>query len=154
MKYSWMAILATCTLISFANASNTNSKYYEISLQQIIENNADCVREICSNKIYLKTDSIFISEKGVYMMLNDFDDYAYLPELCTDADGYFIRVILNLMLTKQEITKENALNVEGDIIHLVKIQIVRKIKDNGSLKIIERCLSCDSQQFNNFIRSY
>ena len=91
-----MAILATCTLISFANASNTNSKYYEISLQQIIENNADCVREICSNKIYLKTDSIFISEKGVYMMLNDFDDYAYLPELCTDADGYFIRVNFGL----------------------------------------------------------
>lgn len=92
MRHAWTLIVAIFTLTSFANASETNSMDCEISLQQIFENDASCVIEIEGNKIYLKTDRIFISEKGIYALLNDSGDYAYIPELCTDARGCFIHV--------------------------------------------------------------
>ena len=94
MRYTLALTLAIFTLSSLAFANDMNSIDREISLQQIIENGASCVKEIKANKIYLKNDCIFISETGVYALLNDSSDYAYIPELCTDADGCFIHVEL------------------------------------------------------------
>jgi hypothetical protein len=94
MRHTWALTLTIFTLTSLAFANETNSIDCEISLQQIIENGASCVKEIKANKIYLKKDCIFISETGVYALLNDSSDYAYIPELCTDAGGCFIQVDL------------------------------------------------------------
>lgn len=94
MRHTWTLISAILTVTLFANANDTDSIDCEISLQQIIENGTSCIREIQVNKIYLKNDCIFMSEKGAYALLNDSGDYAYIPELCTDADGCFIQVSL------------------------------------------------------------
>lgn len=68
----------------------------ELSLQQIMENNDSCVKEIRGNRIYLNTaDRISISEKGIPVMLNEAGDCAYIPELCTDETGCFIPVNFN-----------------------------------------------------------
>jgi hypothetical protein len=100
--------LTIFTLTSFANANSTNSIDCEISLQQIIENSASCIRDITANKIYLKTDCIFISEKGIYALLNDSGDYAYIPELCTDASGCFIPVNLGYQTNSDQARVDNS----------------------------------------------
>lgn len=78
--------------ISFANAIDSDRTDYELSMQQIVENHDSFVKEINGNKIYLKTDRIFISEKGIYVILNEAGDYAFIPELCADETGCFIQV--------------------------------------------------------------
>jgi hypothetical protein len=94
MKHVWILIFAMVILSSFANADDLNSIGCTISLQQIIENRANCLREISGNNIYLKSECIFASDKGIYAQLNNAGDYAYIPELCSDADGCFIRMDL------------------------------------------------------------
>ena len=93
MKPTWILVIFAIVLsTSFANAIETYSTDCELSLQQILENRTHCVREISGDKIYLKTDSISISEKGIYVGLNELGDWAFIPVLCTDAAGCFIPV--------------------------------------------------------------
>lgn len=86
-------IFAMFVVTSFANAIEVNHTDCELSIQQIMENDA-CVEEISGNKIYLKTDRISISDKGIHVVLNEKGDYAFIPELCADEAGCFIQVDL------------------------------------------------------------
>ena len=93
MRPTWMLVIIAIVLSSsFANAIGTYSTDYELSLQQLLENRTNCVREISGDKIYLRTDSISISEEGTYVQLNEWGDCAFIPVLCADAAGCFIHV--------------------------------------------------------------
>lgn len=91
-----IVIIAIFFSTAFANANETCFTDFELSLQQILENQTHCVREIIEDKIYLKTDSITISEKGICLVLNELGDYSIVPILCTDASGCFINVNFTL----------------------------------------------------------
>lgn len=84
-------MMAIILCSSFANAVETHSTDCELSLQQVLENRTDCVREIVGDKIYIKKENIYISEKGICLMLNEFGDFAFIPVLCTDSAGCFIQ---------------------------------------------------------------
>lgn len=72
MKHTWaFVIFATLIMTSFANATDANHTDCELSIQQIMENNDSCVKEISGNKIYLKSEHISILEQGIYVILND-----------------------------------------------------------------------------------
>lgn len=93
MKPSWMILIFAIFLsTAFANANEVCLTDFELSLQQILENRTHCVKEIIGDKIYLNTDSISISEKGICVVLNELGDWSFVPVLCTDAAGCFINV--------------------------------------------------------------
>ena len=87
-RNGYFEFICKCKRLEFYRLHNI------LSLQQILENRASCIREITGNNIYLKAECIFISDQGLYMQVNDAGDYAYIPELCGDANGCFIRVNL------------------------------------------------------------
>jgi hypothetical protein len=95
-----LVIFAVFMVTSFANAIDIDRTDCELSMQQIMENQDSCVKEISGNKIYLKTDHIFISEKGIYVILNEAGDYAFIPEVCTDETGCFIQVDLKSRVSR------------------------------------------------------
>lgn len=86
-----LMMIAIVVCSSFINAAATYSTDCELSLQHVLEYRTNCIREINGDKIYLETQSISISDKGISLQLNESGDFAFIPVLFTDERGCFIR---------------------------------------------------------------
>ena len=94
MKFKWKLIFFVMLVSSFVSANEKNYTNYELSIQDILENSTNCIKEVKENKIYLMTDCISISDRGIYILLDKSGKYVSIPQLCTDEEGCFILVDL------------------------------------------------------------
>ena len=88
-KFLCLCILAFAT--HFASPIEASFVDNYLSIEQII-NYPNCIKEISGNKIYLNTDSIYISDNGLHLILNEQGDTACIQELYSDDAGCFVSV--------------------------------------------------------------
>ncbi|MCI0381692.1 MAG: hypothetical protein L0207_01380 [Chlamydiae bacterium] len=80
-------LFITFSILAFANNDQNG-----FLMEEIIKNQATCVREFDQNKIYLKEDHIYPTEKGIFLVLNNSDDYLLIPKLFSDEKGCYVKL--------------------------------------------------------------
>lgn len=65
---------------------------YAANLQKFIIDEDSCIKRIVGEKIYFHEKSIYPSTDGVYIQLDNDENFIIVPELSFDGQGYFINI--------------------------------------------------------------
>lgn len=65
---------------------------YAANLQNLILDEAACVKEVIGEKLYFHEKAIHPSSDGIYIELNNDANFMLVPELSFDGQGYFLNV--------------------------------------------------------------
>jgi len=90
--YKRVFLFLMVSMLTFCFAKEQNFSQNEVGfIEAIIQNKESCVQEINEDRIYLLEDKIYPSEDGLFLLLNEDQEFLRLMTLYSDYQGSFVK---------------------------------------------------------------